>query len=781
MPTEVILLILEAVTVYLLVLGVHALRHRYGLAPFYALLGGITAIMSWVTDAGLTVDVGGITFVVGSTVFYTSLLLGVFVVYVFDGPRSTRIAISTVAGVSALTPLVAAVLHLHMDPTTAGAIAVPQPSLRINTASVATTLVDLVFLGITWEFLGKPSLKIRLWFRTWLTLLGVMCLDVLLFATGAFAGTRAYFSVMQGTLVSRFATSLFALPFLYTYLYWQSSTNGVSLQHRPVLAIFGQVAEMEVELSLAEQEIERRKRAEAALRESMSLLDAAGELANVGGWRVDIPSEEVHWTDQTHRIHGVPADYEPSLEKALAFFHEDDRPKLEAALQRAIEHGEPYDLQLRFVTARGERRWVRTLCRPVLEDAETVELVGAVHDITEHRAMVKQLHDQRRMATVGQMAAGIAHDFRNRVNAITLYAEMALDRHTLSTAMQETLGTILHESRGIAELVQKMLDFSARSMIELRRLDLDDLVEEAVDQLRPELPENVDVRVETGIEAHIVEVDSDRIHQALVNLASNAVDAMPEGGTLTVGLSRVHVAPDGPAPDLSNGNWVPDDLPAGDWVCLSVTDKGTGMKPEVRARLFEPFFTTKPVGEGTGLGLSQVYGIVRQHESIMDVETGLGEGTTVRIYLPAHAPVVREVQPRARRHDQRPTVLLVEPNDALRHAERDMLESLGYSALTAKDGLEAVALSQAPRWSTERPARVDVLVTVLALPEMNGQELLEQLARAEPDLKAIAISDAPVGEARAASLREAGFHEVVSKPLEADALQRLLDSVRDHA
>lgn len=264
MGDEVVILILEAMAVYFLVLWAHSLRHRFGPVHFYALIGGITAIMSWVTDAGVKVQVLGITFVVGSTVFYTSLLLGVFVVYVFDGPRATRIAISTIIGVSIMVPVVAMALHFQTGLIgNSGLAYVPLPSIRINTSSVVTTFIDLIFLAMAWEYFGKPVLKMRLWVRAFLTLLGVMWLDVILFATGAFAGKPYYLSIMEGTLASRFIIALFAMPFLYGYLHWQSNIKGIAIENRPVLAILKEVAEIKMELSLAQQEIERRKIAEA--------------------------------------------------------------------------------------------------------------------------------------------------------------------------------------------------------------------------------------------------------------------------------------------------------------------------------------------------------------------------------------------------------------------------------------------------------------------------------------------------------------------------------------
>lgn len=259
----------EAVVVYLMVLGTHSLRHRFGLAHYYALLGGITAVMSWVTDAGVAVHLGGVTFVVGSTVFYTSLLLGVFVVYVFDGLRATRIIISTVIGVSIMVPLIALVLNFQMKLSGVPALGyVPSPSLRINIASVFATFMDLVFLAIAWEYMNNRFQWIPMGIRAFFTLLGVMWLDVVLFVTAAFAGTGEWLSIIQGTALSRLIVSCFAAPILWAYLSWQNHRWGTQITQRPVLAILKQFAQMKEELTQAQQEIERRKKAEKALRES---------------------------------------------------------------------------------------------------------------------------------------------------------------------------------------------------------------------------------------------------------------------------------------------------------------------------------------------------------------------------------------------------------------------------------------------------------------------------------------------------------------------------------
>lgn len=276
MNSQLLILITEAVAVYFLVLFAHSLRSRLGLSHFYALIGSLTAVMVWTTDAGVKVQLLGMSLMVGSTVFYTALLLGVFVVYVFDGPRATRIAISTIIGVSIMVPIVTMVLHWQIrlaGPSQLNFF--PPQSLRIYSASIFAAFADLIFLAMAWEFLGKPQFKVRLWIRAFLTLLGVLWLDVVLFATGAFFGSEAYLHIMSGTFVSRFGISLFAFPFLYLYIAWQNKRFGMELEHRPVLSILKEVSEVKLELSLAQQEIERRKQLEKEKESLISSLQQA--------------------------------------------------------------------------------------------------------------------------------------------------------------------------------------------------------------------------------------------------------------------------------------------------------------------------------------------------------------------------------------------------------------------------------------------------------------------------------------------------------------------------
>jgi len=253
-------------------------------------------------------------------------------------------------------------------------------------------------------------------------------------------------------------------------------------------------------------------------------------------------------------------------------------------------------------------------------------------DVTERRKMEEALREQDLLTALGQMAAGIAHDFRSLLTTIILHAQMGLRTPGLPSQVTPHLRTIVGESHRASDLIQQILDFSSRSMLDVKTLDLEQIVSRALDDLEPLFPPSVNLVLETHPGPFAVRADPDRIEQALRNLALNARDAIAaheatNGGEFRVALRRLSVdeAETPPVPDLKPG----------DWIRIGVSDTGTGMTDEVSKHLFEPFFTTKDVGEGKGLGLPQVYGIVHQHHGVIDFETKPGEGTTFHIYLPA--------------------------------------------------------------------------------------------------------------------------------------------------
>ena len=397
------------------------------------------------------------------------------------------------------------------------------------------------------------------------------------------------------------------------------------------------------------------------------------------------------------------------------------------------------------------------------EEGQPIGIVGISTDVTDQKALELQLRRQERLAAVGQLAAGIAHDFRNLLTTIILYAGLPLRRGDLPADLKQSLTTIITEAEKATDLVQQILDFSSSSMIERRLLDLETLVADALDILRRTIPETVRITLEAGPGPYTVKADPGRLQQALTNLALNARDAMPGGGELRISLSRTEVTSSDQPPVA--------DMAPGTWTCLTVSDTGTGMTPEVQQHLFEPFFTTKDVGEGTGLGLAQVYGIIRQHGGAIDVETEPGDGTAFHIYLPASSPPAGPTIGAASRSATEPppgrgeTILLVEDEENVRQATERILANLGYTVLTAGNGREALALCQTPRWADHRNP-VDLIIADVIMPEMGGRELLDALRRVNRGIPAIAITGYALQEGEVEDLKSLGFARVVRKPFE---------------
>jgi CheY-like chemotaxis protein len=325
------------------------------------------------------------------------------------------------------------------------------------------------------------------------------------------------------------------------------------------------------------------------------------------------------------------------------------------------------------------------------------------------------------------------------------------------------LDVILSEAQRAAGLGEQILDFSRRSYIETQPIDLGPLIEEVAETLRQTLPKSIRLFIEMGQEAYVVNANLTRVQRAVMNLVVNARDAMPEGGEVHIGLSRVEVQQDAEPP-------VAEMVP-GEWVCITVSDTGFGFLPQDLPYIFEPFFTPKALGKRMGLELAQVYGIVMQHNGHIEVETTEKEGATFRIYLPACD--VEEVQDAAEveqdftiSQGRGETILLVEDEKNVRQAGERILESLGYRVLTATNGREALQVYQAAE-------EVDLVITDLVMPGMGGEELAQELAKMTPNLKILAITGY-VSQETLQGLMDAGFLNVIHKPFTVDVLVKAI-------
>lgn len=414
------------------------------------------------------------------------------------------------------------------------------------------------------------------------------------------------------------------------------------------------------------------------------------------------------------------------------------------------------------------------ITRQVGRGSEPGYWVLVIKDVTLEREIQAQLQQQERLAAVGQLAAGIAHDFNNIMAVITLYIQLTLRATGLSPKEIERLSIISQQVQRASALIQQILDFSRRAVLERQLLDLKPFLKELLKLLRRTMPENIRIELISNVDGYIVNADPTRLQQAIMNLVFNARDAMPDGGELTFNLSR-GVADD-TLKHVAGGAAV-----NGEWVRLAVTDSGTGIAPDALPHIFEPFFTTKEIGKGTGLGLAQVYGIVNHHEGYIDVHTQVGVGTTFTLYLPASpAPtmpkLVAEMTSLAR--GQGETILVVEDDETLRRALVESLELLRYQTLEAGNGQAALEIlaHYAPGASTAPGQAVALVLSDLVMPKMGGQALFYAMRQRGLNLPVIVLSGHPM-ETELEQLLAQGLAGWLSKPPDVARLSQLLDRV----
>jgi two-component system cell cycle sensor histidine kinase/response regulator CckA len=371
----------------------------------------------------------------------------------------------------------------------------------------------------------------------------------------------------------------------------------------------------------------------------------------------------------------------------------------------------------------------------------------------------------QKLECMARLAGGVAHDFNNLLTVILGGCElMAIRDHREGTANQGGLVHMVKEAadRGVA-LTQQLLAFSRRQHLTAAAVDLNAAITAAGGSLRRLIPDDIVIEIQLDQDAGCVKSDAASLEMMLMNLAANARDAMPCGGTLTIETKRCAIAENQPG--------VPECVPAGSYVLCRVADTGCGMTPEVRARICEPFFTTKDTGKGAGLGLAAVYGIVKQSLGFIQVESTLGRGSAFHLYFPpaaAAAQAPASVRP-ARRFRDNSTVLLVEDEDAVRAIARQSLTRHHFTVLEARNGDEALRVSR--RW----PQPIHVMVTDVMMPQMNGRQLAEQIAPERPEMRILFMSgyiDAGVVTTKAPGPATPFLH----KPFTSDGL---VSKVRD--
>ena len=471
---------------------------------------------------------------------------------------------------------------------------------------------------------------------------------------------------------------------------------------------------------------EERELAVAALRASEEQYRALFENTPYPMWVFDL---------ETHRLLAVNgaaiAHYGYRREEFLTLKIEDLRPPEDIpALEQHLatkEAGYHTTGPWRHRKKDGTLIEVQTSGHEITFAGRRAELV-VIDDVTERKRLEEQFRQAQKMEAVGRLAAGVAHDFNNLLTAILGTTDLMIEDLPADDPDREGLLDIRGAAERAAVLTRQLLTFSRQQVVSPRMLRLNELITDLVKLLRRLLGEDVTIASALAPDCGAVKADPGQLEQVLVNLAVNARDAMPNGGRLTIETRNVDLDADYPTERVM--------IPAGRYVMLAVTDNGTGMDAQTNARIFEPFFTTKPVGKGTGLGLATVYGVVQQSGGYIWLYSELGHGTSFKIYLPrvdADGPQPAEEEQRASALDGSETVLVAEDEEAVRLIIAKALEARGYRVLSARDGTEALELAAGH-------GRIDLLVTDVVMPDMNGRELSRRFTEARPNLRTLYLS-----------------------------------------
>jgi PAS domain S-box-containing protein len=475
-------------------------------------------------------------------------------------------------------------------------------------------------------------------------------------------------------------------------------------------------------------DITELKQMEAALQESEDRFRSIADNIPALIWMSDRNGNCIFLNKQWSGYTGRPVEEELGHGYLESLHPEDRAGSIEAEQAMVASKGHMTD-EYRLRAKDGSYRWfLDTLVPRFSANGAYLGHVGVLIDIEDRRNLEEKLRRVQRLEVVGQLAGGIAHDFNNLLTVVIGNLDLIDSNPTDSEKVTRLSASALQAAERGAELVHRMVAFSRQQTLTPRRLELNDLIARMSEMLRPSVNANIQIELKLAPDLWAARADSGQVEDSFLNLALNARDAMPDGGTLTFETANVVFDSTATTPD--------SELPPGAYVMMAVSDTGIGMAPEVLAQAVQPFFTTKEVGKGSGLGLSMVYGFVKQSGGHLEIDSEVGRGTRVKLYLPRFAgAAATETAPASRPSvGGTETILVVEDDALVRGFVVEQLSDLGYSIIEAHDGAAALALLAAG-------ARFDLLFTDVMLPGgVLGPQVLEEMRRQQPNLRALFTS-----------------------------------------
>jgi signal transduction histidine kinase/CheY-like chemotaxis protein len=581
------------------------------------------------------------------------------------------------------------------------------------------------------------------------------------------------------------------------------ASNSVVLE-RPLgrASLFSAIASA---IRLRQKQFQMRDRL-AELNERGAQLRLATTAGGIGIWDFDPQTGQLRWDDRCKIMFGLPPDAQITYEGSfLAGLHPDDRIRCDAAVNRALAPGGDGSVDIEYRTIGiedGIERFIAAKGATIFEGGRPVRFIGTVVDISERKktehalaaseaalrserkaldelnrtleervaqrtveleqemaarsAAEEALRQAHKMEAVGQLTGGIAHDFNNMLTGIIGGINLAKRRIASGKTddVDRFMDAATESAHRAAALVARLLAFSRRQTLDARPLEVEAQLLATRELLERTLPENVTVQIETAPDVGHVIADANQLESAILNLAINARDAMPNGGTLSIRATREVV-----------GEKATSGLKQGSYVAIAVRDTGVGMPPEIIEKVFEPFFTTKPIGQGTGLGLSMIYGFAQQSGGTVRIDSEPDVGTVISLYLPAadgQDEALQDEPALSAIAGQGQTVLVVEDDDAVRLLICEVLSELSYAAIEAADADLAV-----PFLAGNRP--IDLMISDVGLPSMNGRQLAEVARLHRPDLPILFVTGYAENAATKASFLGSNMN-MISKPFAVETL-----------
>lgn len=516
---------------------------------------------------------------------------------------------------------------------------------------------------------------------------------------------------------------------------------------------------------LALHDISDLKHAQESLQEKQNLLERAQRIANTGSWHCTLPDRNVYWTSEFYNLLGrTPGTVSPSMALYFEQISEDQRNDVVELVQKAIDNGEAGESFHSIIRTDGASRTVKEYIEISFDrNCKPNRIDGIVRDITEEHELEEKLRHSEKLQAIGQLAGGIAHDFNNQLGGIIGFAEMIANKNGKDPSIKRYTERILSAAQRSADLTSKLLAFSRKTPGIRKSLNLHELIRETLSILERSLAKNINLEVRTDASNSVTFGDSSQLQSALLNLCLNAKDAMPDGGQLSVITENTTL-------DESYCRKLTESVEPGPFIRISISDTGIGIPKSLTKLIFEPFFTTKPIGKGTGMGLSAVYGTARAHEGFIQVYSEPENKTTFYLYLPVNTntettPPKREL-PEAQSSER---IMIIDDEEIIRLLTEEMLCIFGYSIEAFADPRHAIKSYR------KHSDTIDLILLDMIMPTLSGKETFEAIRTINPKAKIIIMSGFSLNN-EASAVLEAGAETFLPKPF---TQQELLTAVSE--